>query len=82
MTAPFVSNLTFLDQNYKLPAEQRAKLYSDYMRMRYTLVKKAGLSYEETGYLTQIERTNLMKFVSEDEEKRNEMYEKMNRNNN
>lgn len=34
----------------------------------------------ETGYLTPIERANLMKLISEDEQKRNEMFERMESN--
>lgn len=84
MKAPFVSDTTFLDQNYRLTAEERAKQYSDYVRMRYAIGKKTNTSYRDTGYLTPVERTNLMKFITEDEQKRNEMFEKLeeSRNNN
>ena len=63
-----------------MTSEERAKTYSDYVRMRYTISKKTNSSYMETGHLTPLERTNLMKLISEDEQKRNEMFEKMENN--
>lgn len=52
--------------------------------MRYSIGKKTNTSYMDTGYLTPLERANLMKLIMEDEEKRNKMFEKLeeSRNNN
>ena len=63
-----------------MTSEERAKTYSDYVRMRYTISKKTNSPYMETGHLTPIERANLMRLISEDEQKRNEMFERMESN--